>query len=293
MNRPGEIAYLTRLARPDVALINNATAAHLQDLGSVEAVARAKGEIFEGLTENGTAVINADNAHADLWRQLCRNKRIMDFSFERAAAVSARCELKAKGSEIALQTSAGWIDVNLHVPGLHNARNALAAAACSLALSIGREAIAAGLAEFTGVQGRQQRKTGKSGAVVIDDTYNANPESVRAAVDVLGREAGTKILVLGDMGELGEAAARFHSQIGVQAKAAGIDVLYTLGTLSAEAAKQFGPSGQHFTEISELVAELEKRLTPDVIILVKGSRFMQMERVVERIAAADQSGGYH
>jgi UDP-N-acetylmuramoyl-tripeptide--D-alanyl-D-alanine ligase len=173
----------------------------------------------------------------------------------------------------------------LQVAGLHNARNALAAATCALALGIGSEAISAGLAAFTGVSGRLQRKPGKNGALLIDDTYNANPESVRAAVEVLSREAGKKILVLGDMGELGEQGPALHMQIGEQVKTAGVDVLYTLGKLSAGAARQFGKGARHFTQIEELLAEVEKLLTPGVTVLVKGSRFMQMERVAERLTA--------
>ncbi|HVS26367.1 MAG TPA: UDP-N-acetylmuramoyl-tripeptide--D-alanyl-D-alanine ligase [Burkholderiales bacterium] len=289
MNRPGEIANLARIAKPDVALVNNAASAHLLGLGSVEAVARAKGEIFEGLSDNGVAVINADDAHADLWRQLCQGRRVLDFGFEHPAAINGRCKLKNDSSEIALQTDAGGICLKLQVPGLHNARNALAAAACARALGVQREAIAAGLAEFAGIKGRQQRKAGKNGAVVIDDSYNANPDSVKAAIDMLAGLSGIRVLVLGDMGELGKQAPQFHAQIGAQAKAAGIDRLYALGALSAEAAKQFGEGAGHFTQINDLISEVEKRMAPNVTVLVKGSRFMQMERVVERIVAGQEA----
>ena len=289
MNHPGEIAYLTRIAKPDVALVNNAAEAHLQGLGSVEAVARAKGEIFEGLSENGVAVINADDAQADLWRRLCRGRRVLDFGFEHPAAINGRCELKEGGSEIALQTDAGGIYLKLQVLGLHNARNALAAAACARALGVQREVIAAGLAEFAGVKGRQQRKAGKNGAVVIDDSYNANPDSVKAAIDMLAAMSGIRILVLGDMGELGEQAPWFHAQIGAQAKAAGIDGLYTLGALSAEAAKHFGAGAGHFKQVDDLINEMERKMAPNVTVLVKGSRFMQMERVVKQIVAGPEA----
>lgn len=285
MNHLREIAYLTSLAKPDVALVNNVAPAHLAGLGSLEQAARAKGEIFEGLSKNGVAVINADDEYADLWRGLCAGKRVLDFGLNHPAAVNARCDLRGSGAEIAVQTGAGGIHISLQVAGLHNARNALAAATCALALGIGSEAISAGLAAFTGVSGRLQRKPGKNGALLIDDTYNANPESVRAAVEVLSREAGKKILVLGDMGELGEQGPALHMQIGEQAKTAGVDVLYTLGKLSAGAARQFGKGARHFTQIEELLAEVEKLLAPGVTVLVKGSRFMQMERVAERLTA--------
>ncbi|HSS47248.1 MAG TPA: UDP-N-acetylmuramoyl-tripeptide--D-alanyl-D-alanine ligase [Burkholderiales bacterium] len=290
MNHPGEIANLARIAKPDVALVNNAGPAHLLGLGSVEAVARAKGEIFEGLPDNGVAVINADDAHANLWRQLCQGRRVLDFGFEHPAAIKGRCELKNDSSEIALQTDAGGIYLKLQVPGLHNARNALAAAACARALGVQREAIAAGLAEFAGVKDRQQRKAGKKGAIVIDDSYNANPDSVKAAIDMLAGLSGMRVLVLGDMGELGEQAPQFHARIGAQAKAAGIDRLYALGALSAEAARQFGEGAGHFTQINDLISEVEKWMAPNVTVLVKGSRFMQMERVVERIVAGQEAG---
>ncbi len=285
MNHPGEISYLTSLAKPDVALVNNVAPAHLAGLGSLEQAARAKGEIFEGLSKNGVAVINADDEYANLWRGLCAGKRILDFGLNHPAAVNASCELSGSGAEIAVRTDAAGMHINLQIPGLHNARNALAAATCALALGISREAISAGLAAFTGVKGRLQRKPGKNGAVVIDDTYNANPDSVLAAIEVLRSEAGKKVLVLGDMGELGKQGPALHRQIGAQAKDAGIDVLFTLGELSAGAAQRFGKGARHFTQIEELLAEVEKQLAPGVTVLVKGSRFMQMERVVERLAA--------
>ena len=285
MNHSGEIAYLTNLAKPDVALVNNVAPAHLEGLGSLEQAARAKGEIFEGLSKNGVAVINADDEYADLWRGLCTGKRVLDFGFNHPAAVNARCELRRSGAEITVQTGNSEMHLNLHVAGLHNARNALAAATCALALDIGPEAISAGLAAFSGVKGRMQRVPGKNGAELIDDTYNANPESVRAAVEVLRSEPGKKVLVLGDMGELGKQGPELHKQIGNQARDAGIDVLYTLGELSADAARQFGKGARHFAQIEELLAEAEKLLAPGVTMLVKGSRFMQMERIVERFTA--------
>jgi len=281
MNHPGEIRYLTRIAKPDVALVNNAHAAHLEGLASVEQVARAKGEIFEGLSADGCAAINADDAYAGLWRELAGAHRIIAFGVEPGAQVTAAFKLGGHGSELALHTPQGDCALTLQVPGMHNVRNALAAAAAAVALGIGLAAIAAGLSRFAGVKGRLQRKPGLHGAALIDDTYNANPGSVRAAIAVLAAAPGKKMLVLGDMGELGPEAEELHRQIGETAKHSGVDRLFALGDLSRFAAESFGAGGRHFERIQELLAEVENLLAPDVTLLVKGSRFMQMERVVK------------
>jgi UDP-N-acetylmuramoyl-tripeptide--D-alanyl-D-alanine ligase len=177
----------------------------------------------------------------------------------------------------------GVEEIELQVPGEHNVRNALAAAAVAVAMGINTKAIASGLGEFRGVNGRMQKKYGLHGATLIDDSYNANPESVRAALAVLAKAPGKKILVLGDMGELGGSAKGFHERIGEEARLAGIDRLFALGELSAYAAAQFGPGARHFKKIEELLAEVESLLAADVTLLIKGSRFMQMERVVRHI----------
>lgn len=281
MNHVGEIAYLTGLARPDVAVISNAAPAHIEFFPSVEAIARAKGEIFQGLGPNGSAVINADDAFAPLWRDLAKGCRIVEFGLGPRINVTAQYRLDATGGQMRLHTPAGDTDVRLQVPGIHNVRNALAASACAIALGIANDAIAGGIGAFVGVKGRLQRKPCLHGASLVDDTYNANPESVRAALAVLAVADGKKLLVLGDMGELGERGVDLHEQIGDEARRAGVDVLFTLGELSAHAAKKFGPGGRHFERIEDLLAEVENLLAPDVTVLVKGSRFMQMERVVK------------
>ncbi|SCY18077.1 UDP-N-acetylmuramoyl-tripeptide--D-alanyl-D-alanine ligase [Nitrosospira sp. Nl5] len=283
MNHSGEISYLTRLARPGIALITNAGVAHVEELVSVEAVACAKGEIFEGLDQHGTAVINADDPYAPLWRKLAGDRRVVDFGLEGEPNVSARYQLDFFGSEMALMLPDGAEEVKLQVPGKHNVQNALSAAAVAVAMGIGNKAIASGLSGFRGVKGRMQKKRCLHDATLIDDSYNANPESVRAALAVLAKAQGRKILVLGDMGELGDSARDFHERIGVEARLAGIDALFTLGDLSAHTAAKFGPGARHFTDIEELLAEVENRLAADVTVLIKGSRFMQMERVVKRI----------
>ena len=281
MNHPGEIAYLSRIARPDVALIINAQAAHLAGLGTVEAVARAKGEIFEGLAANGIAVINADDPHASLWQELAAGHRVIRFGLEQPAEVSASFKLQPFGSEIEIVTPTGKFAVALPVPGEHNVRNALAATAVAQALGIDNATVAAGLAKISSVKGRLLKNPCLHGATMIDDTYNANPGSVRAAIAVLAGMPGKKVLVLGDMGELGENARALHAEIGAAAKVAGIDLLFTLGDLSAAAAQAFGAGGRHFEYIEDLLHDIENLLAPDVTVLVKGSRFMQMERVVK------------
>ena len=283
MNHAGEISYLTQLAKPGVAVITNAGAAHVEGLRSVQAVAYAKGEIFEGLDQHGIAVINADDPHAPLWRKLAGDRRVVDFGLDGGAEVSARYHLDFFGCKMTLILPGGVEEIELQVPGEHNVRNALAAAAVAVAMGINTKAIASGLGEFRGVNGRMQKKCGLHGATLIDDSYNANPESVRAALAVLAKAPGKKILVLGDMGELGDSARGFHERIGEEARLAGIDRLFTLGQLSAYAAAQFGPGARHFKKIEELLAEVESLLAADVTLLIKGSRFMQMERVVRHI----------
>jgi UDP-N-acetylmuramoyl-tripeptide--D-alanyl-D-alanine ligase len=285
MNHVGEISYLTQLAKPDVAVITNAGAAHIEGLGSVETVAQAKGEIFEGLDPQGTAVINADDAHAPLWRQLAGTRRIVDFGLTSGAQISAEYQICAGISKMNLKLPAGDVEVNLQTPGVHNIKNALAAAAVAVAMSIDKEMIVAGLESFKGVQGRMQKKHGLHDATLIDDTYNANPESVRAALAFLAATEGKKILVLGDMGELGQAAVDLHRTIGQEAQHAGLDRLLTLGEFSAYTAEAFGAGGQHFNSMDELLDEIGHLLAADVTLFVKGSRFMQMERVIRRFEA--------
>lgn len=283
MNHTGEISYLTRLAKPGVAVITNAGVAHLQGLGSVEAVARAKGEIFEGLGPLGTAVINADDGYAPLWRELADGRSIVEFGLEGAEKASACYELGTFGARVALALPDGSQEVELRVPGVHNVRNALAAAAVASILGIGKAEIAFGLSQFGGVKGRMQKKYAVHGATLIDDTYNANPDSVRAAIDVLASAGGKKIFVLGDMGELGDRAASLHERLGTESRSAGIDNLFALGELSSHSVAAFGPGARHYKTMEELVSGVLEVLAPDVTLLIKGSRFMKMERLVKSI----------
>ncbi len=280
MNHYGEIDYLTHLARPNVAVVNNATGAHLQGLGSIEGVARAKGEIFAGLASDGTAVINADDTHATLWRKLADKHRVFDFALGNAAAVKGKWVVQGFGGAIQARTPAGEMKLVLQVPGEHNARNALAAATAALALHVPLTTIVKGLEGFGGVAGRLQRKQALHGAIVIDDTYNANPASMHAALEVLAHASGKRIFVLGDMGELGDDAVQFHREIGVAARELGIERMFALGAMSAGAVSEFGAGAQHFADIEDLQTVLEKEMDAQTTVLVKGSRFMKMERVV-------------
>jgi UDP-N-acetylmuramoyl-tripeptide--D-alanyl-D-alanine ligase len=290
MNHTGEIDYLTRLAQPDVAIVNNASGAHLAGLGTVEAVAHAKGEIFSGLSANGIAVINADDDYAPLWREQVGNHRLVEFGLDHVAENQAQWQVQGYGARISVTTPDGSFNADLQVPGVHNVRNALAATAAAVALNIPLPSIVAGLEQFSGVAGRLQRKPALHGAVLIDDTYNANPASLRSAIGVLMQAAGKKILVLGDMGELGEDAPRLHGDIGAEAHTMGVDELLALGELSTHAVREFGKGGRHFERIEDLLATLQRDLDADSTVLVKGSRFMKMERVVQRLESGTNEG---
>jgi UDP-N-acetylmuramoyl-tripeptide--D-alanyl-D-alanine ligase len=286
MNHPGETAYLAGIAQPTVALVNNAQREHQEFMQSVEDVAHEHGAVFSALPADGTAVINADDQYAGYWRDVSAPRQVLDFGIDRPAAVAGRYELRDFGSEIELRTPQGAVALSLQAAGAHNVRNALAAAAATSAAGVGLSAIARGLAGFRPVQGRLQQKTGKNGAIVLDDTYNANPDSVIAAIDVLASAAGTKFLVLGDMGEVGAHGAAFHAEIGRHARASRIDRMFVLGELCTHAAAAFGEDARHYADVEALLAAIEPCLAANVTVLVKGSRFMRMERVVQALTGA-------
>ena len=282
MNHLGEIAYLTQMAKPTVAVVTNAGEAHIEGLGSIEQVARAKGEIFEGLDQQGVAIINADDTYASLWEELVNNRCVVEFGLNKNAQIHADYQLDGLQTKMTIHFPGSSEEVVLKIPGRHNVTNALAAASAAVGLGINTGTIAAGLAKFTGVKGRLQKKQGKNNALLIDDSYNANPASVRAALSVLADAIGKRYLVLGDMGELGESAADFHRKIGREARQAGLCGLLTLGKLSAYAAAEYGEGARHFESMQALLAEIENLLASDVTMLVKGSRFMQMEKVIKQ-----------
>ena len=283
MNHTGEIDYLTRLASPDVTIINNAGSAHIANLGSLEAIAQAKGEIFSGLAKQGVAIINADDKFAPMWRVLAGSHPIIEFAVETQAAVTCTWQVTELGAHIEAQMPAGRFSVELHVPGKHNVLNALAATAAASALNVSPAVIAAGLEKFRGVAGRLQSKPALNGAIVIDDSYNANPASLLAAIQVLTQAAGKKILVLGDMGELGIEASTMHEEMGLTARELGVDKMFAVGELSRYAVKKFGAGAQHFDNIEELLVALLPELDSNCTVLVKGSRFMKMERIVKEL----------
>lgn len=283
MNHLGEIDYLTRIARPQVALINNAGTAHIGEVGSRQGIAQAKGEIFAGLREGGVAVINADDDFAGYWTGLVANRASVRFGLEKPADVTGQVGSFSPAVRMRLCIGDARTDVEIASPGRHNALNALAAAAVAHALGVGVDAIAAGLRAYRSVKGRLQIKPAAGGATLIDDTYNANPDSVKAAIDVLARGTGRRVLVLGDLGELGEYSEQLHREVGDAARAAGIDQLVTLGEASAAASAAYGAGALHFHDVDALVAHLRTESRAGVTLLVKGSRFMRMERVVEAL----------
>lgn len=291
MNHAGEIAYLTRLTRPTIALINNAAEAHLAGLGSIEAVANAKGEIHSGLTADGIAIINADDRYADLWRGLAGSHRIITFALDHRADVSADYELSTTGSTIHLRTPQGEISMRLSLLGRHNVMNALAASSAALAAGASLADIQAGLEKLRSVSGRLEVKPGLNGSRVLDDTYNANPGSLAAGVEVLKSAAGERALVLGDMGELGDAARDIHRRVGLLAKSLGIEHLYAVGELTQDAVESFGKGARHFASHEALIEALRANLHAGMTVLVKGSRLMKMERVVAGIVTDGSGGG--
>jgi len=280
MNHEGEIDYLTRIAQPNVALVNNAQRAHVGILGSLEAIARAKGEIYAGLKSSGVAVVNEDDAYAGYWKKLNGARRIVSFGFSQHADVRATVE----GPQVRFVTPADAFAVVLQVSGEHNVRNALAACAVAHALEIPPHDMQDGLAHFAGVPGRLQRRPGRSGSTVIDDTYNANPESMKAAIRVLAAQAGRTVFVMGDMGELGDAAPEMHAEVGAFAREAGVDVLLATGEASRKSVEAFGGGAKHYPTIEALVEAAGHEAAQGATILVKGSRFMQMERVADALA---------
>ncbi|MEO7557796.1 MAG: UDP-N-acetylmuramoyl-tripeptide--D-alanyl-D-alanine ligase [Gammaproteobacteria bacterium] len=293
-NHPGEIACLTDIARPSVALITNAGPAHLEGFGSLEGVAHAKGEIFAGLNAQGTAVLNADDTFSALWRGLIGARRCLSFGLEHSADVSAHWKIQDGGNQLQVRTPAGDIDIHLALPGRHNVMNALAASAAALAAGAGLNEIKRGLEAMQPVKGRLQIKPGLCGARLIDDTYNANPGSLTAALEVLAQEPAQQWLVLGDMAELGSTGGAQHEAVGRQARSLGIDRLFTVGELSRLAAAGFGSAARHFTGQEELIAALRDELAAaqpqQVSVLIKGSRSAGMERVVAGLGATPAAG---
>ena len=285
-NHAGEIRWLSRLARPDVALITQCAPAHLEGFGSVAGVARAKAEIYEGLAPAGTAIVNIDDDYCGLWLECSGRNRQITFGVGAKADVTAsnvNTDLAAGLTRFDLEYQSGKVNTELSLYGRHNVANALAAAACCVALDVPLEQIKAGLEKVRPIKGRMQLKTGPQGVRVFDDTYNANPMSLNAALKVVCELPGRSWLVLGDMGELGDTSSRFHREAGAQARTLGIERLYGIGELASYAVKGFGAGARHFSLMDDLVDALRRDLQPGVVLLVKGSRSMALERVVNTL----------
>ncbi len=293
--KPGDIAYLAAIARPDIGLVNIIAPAHLERMGSVEGVAETKGALYQALPADGVAIINADDAFAGFFAGLAGTRRVLRFGLEHKADVGADIvEQRADGSRFVLSTPVGDAEVKLALPGRHNVANALAAAAIALALEVPLDTIVAGLEQARAVAGRLRRVQLPDGATLIDDSYNANPSSMAAAIDTLALASGERWLVLGDMAELGADARALHAGVGGQARERGIERLFAVGPLSAAAVEAFGAGGTHFTDKAALIAALRAGLHGGVTCLVKGSHSAGMEQVVQALeGATGKEGGDH
>ncbi|MGF6567937.1 UDP-N-acetylmuramoyl-tripeptide--D-alanyl-D-alanine ligase [Paraburkholderia sp. GAS333] len=300
MNHPGETSLLAKIAEPTVAVVNNAQREHQEFMATVEAVALEHASVIHALTPEGIAVFPADDAYASIWRVAATGNRIIDFALNpprglasqrndgrtTEAAVTGTFD----GNQLAIDTPEGHVDVTLQVLGDHNAHNALAATSAALAAGVSLDAIKRGLESFGAVKGRLQVKQAVlgtlAGATVIDDTYNANPDSMRAAIDVLASRTSPRVLVMGDMGEVGDNGPVFHREIGAYAKERGIDALYALGDASRDACTAYGAGAHHVADVGTLIAQLQQAgFGAAATLLVKGSRFMQMERVVDAVTS--------
>jgi UDP-N-acetylmuramoyl-tripeptide--D-alanyl-D-alanine ligase len=280
MNHPGEIAYLARIAAPTVALVNNAQREHQEFMATVEAVARENGSVFASVPADGTCVFPAGDEFTALWRQLAGARKCLTFGDRDADLFLHDAQWQQGHWQVRAQAPAGAMAFQLHIAGRHNVRNALAAAGCALAAGVPIEAVVRGLESFEPVKGRSRALGVQLGArtlTLVDDTYNANPDSARAAIDVLAELPGPRLLVLGDMGEVGDQGPAFHAEVGAYARERGIEQLFTLGEQAV------GMQGRHFADVETLNAAVLQALPAAESVLVKGSRFMKMERVVEAI----------
>ena len=293
--KPGDIAYLTAIARPDVALVNNIAPAHLERMGSLQGVAETKGAIHDALPADGVAVVNADDSFAPSFIERAQGRRVLRFGIDAAAELQAGdIQLVANGARFVLAAPTGDIAIALPMPGRHNVRNALAAAAMAIAVGASLEQVRAGLEAVQPVAGRLVAHALRSGAVLVDDSYNANPGSLAAAIDTLASSGEEAWLVLGDMRELGAGEIALHAQAGLQARAAGIARLFALGDLSAHAVAAFGDGAQAFDSHEALADALAADLHAGVRVLVKGSRGSAMDRIVKALLqrdAAENGGG--
>ncbi|MDH3638736.1 MAG: UDP-N-acetylmuramoyl-tripeptide--D-alanyl-D-alanine ligase, partial [Gammaproteobacteria bacterium] len=297
MNHLGEIERLSLMTRPDIAIITNAAAAHLEGVGTIREVAQAKAEIFAGMSESGVVILNADDPFFEFWRERARPRRCVAFGLDSNRDVWADVDRTFPDAQLTLHTRTGNVAVILPLPGIHNVYNALAATAAALELGVDLEQIRAGLGRVSPMPGRLVARRARCGAHVFDDTYNANPASLQMALETLTAVPGPRILVLGDMGELGENAVQFHTEVGRKARKTGVSQLFAIGLLTRHAVEAFGPPARHFEDPRDLIDALEKQIDPRTTVLIKGSRFMHMENIVAAIVvngdSARSSGGTH
>jgi UDP-N-acetylmuramoyl-tripeptide--D-alanyl-D-alanine ligase len=287
--KPGDIAYLAAIARPEIGLVNIIAPAHLERMGSVEGVAETKGALYQALPADGVAIINADDAFAGFFAGLAGTRRVLRFGLEHKVDVGADIvEQRADGSLFVLSTPVGDAEVNLALPGRHNVANALAAASIALALDVPLATVVAGLEQARAVAGRLRRIALPGGGTLIDDSYNANPSSMAAAIDTLALAAGERWLVLGDMAELGADARALHADVGTKARERGIERLSAVGPLSAAAVEAFGTGGEHYADKAALIAALKAGVQGGVTCLVKGSHSAGMDEVVRALAGASE-----
>lgn len=287
-NHAGEIETLAKIANPDIGVVNNIGPAHLEGFGSLEGVARAKAELYRHMNPRGIAVVNADEPYLPLWREDIGARRQLSFGIRQDADV---CGAKLDSHKVRVRTPAGEIRAHLQAPGQHALYNALAAAAVCTALEVGLEDIRTGIESAKPVPGRLVRLEGMNGACILDDTYNANPASLSVALDVQAQEPGTHWLVLGDMGELGGESIALHKKAGIMARNSGVTRLMGLGKLAAHSVETFGRHGEHFSGPGEIIELLRRELDDQVCVLVKGSRAMHLEKVIEGIRGSADSGG--
>lgn len=289
---PAEIEYLCSLAKPQIAMVNNVMAAHIQGFGSIQGVARAKGEIYAALPSTGVAVVNMDDRFAPDWLATLTNRRVVRVSFQNTDADCFAQDLQSSANslEFTINLKGETTQVSLNAQGEHNVRNALMAAACASTVGANLQKIKQGLANFAPVAGRMSRHVGINDAAIIDDSYNANPGSVRAAIDVLAQKTNS-ILVLGDLGELGPEAPALHAELGDYARAKKLTHLFTVGKLSENASRAFGAGAQHFGDKAALVAHLKAIANKNTTILIKGSRSAAMDSVVRELCTS--AGDHH
>lgn len=292
MNHPGEIEHLANMVKPTIALVNNAQREHLEFMSTVEAVAYENGAVLSALPNDGVAVFPSDDAYVEVWRTLSGKRPILTFSMDGNASVQCINADWSHGKwRVVATTPAGAINFTLSIAGRHNVKNALAAITCSIAAGIPLSSIAKGLEAFQPVTGRSKAyaiEWLQKEITLVDDTYNANPDSMRAAIDVLAELEGAHLLVLGDMGEVGEHGLQFHAEIGEYARIKKIDRLFTVGHLAHETAKSF-PMSRHFESMDALLTAVVLELSQISSVLVKGSRFMKMEQVVQHVLKSSQA----